>query len=122
MSDVQVIDGEALHYVQAPGRLRADPLEGLAAAESLRIVRLSAAEGTRYAHRHPSSAEVMYVVEGRGTVVAGDRRIPAGPGATIYVPTDVPHGIVPDGQDMVLACFFAHPDLDANTIEMGEIT
>lgn len=122
MPDVQVIDGAGLQYVQAPGRLRADPLAGLRAAESVRIVRLPAGGGKRFAHRHPASAEVMYVIAGRGTVVAGDRRIAAGAGDTIYVPTDVVHGLIPDGEDMLLACFFAHPDLDANTVEMGEIT
>lgn len=59
-------------------------------------------------HRHPDSAELLYVVSGRGELTdvtlgppPGDRRkaatrmpVEVGPGSAIYVPADVVHGFV----------------------------
>ena len=123
MTDIRVIANGNLHYEPAPGRDRADPLQGLGAdAESVRIVRLSPGV-RRFAHKHPHSAEIMYVVDGTGEVRSGDDRVSVATGDFIYVPTDVTHAMLPaDGTEMLLVCFFAHPDLEDNTVEMGEIT
>ena len=64
----------------------------------------------------------MYVVDGAGEVRSGDDRIPVATGDFIYVPTGVTHAMLPaDGTEMLLVCFFAHPDLEDNTVEMGEL-
>ena len=61
-----VTPGHELHFDELPGRDSADPLLGLGAASSIRIVRLHPGR-TRQAHRHPHSEEIVYVRTGHGT-------------------------------------------------------
>jgi quercetin dioxygenase-like cupin family protein len=102
---------------QLEGRRSADPLAGLPADSSLRVVRLHRTAG-RHAHVHPHSEEVVYVVAGTGHVWIEGERSPVTPGDVVHVPTGAAHATVPDpGSDMELVCFFPHPDLSANLTE-----
>ncbi len=113
-----VVRDDSLRYAELPGRLSADPLS--AAADhgcSVRVVRIAA--GPRMPHVHRHSAEVVYVVSGAGTAWEGDRATAVTAGDLIVIPAGTPHATVATGEDdLVLVCFFPHPDLSANLEEL----
>jgi quercetin dioxygenase-like cupin family protein len=104
-----------------PGRVSADPFEGVATQGfSMRVVRVGA--GTRSPHRHPHSQEAIFVVEGTGMLWEDGvtRRFEAGDCALIE--TGVAHATVPDpGTGMELVCFFPLADLEHNLEELGDM-
>jgi quercetin dioxygenase-like cupin family protein len=107
-----------LDFAQLPGRLSADPLPpGLDVGASARIVYI--APGPRTPHVHPLSAEVVYVAAGTGTAWEDDVATRVGEGDLVVIPPGVPHATVASGtSDLVLVCFFPHPDLAANIQEL----
>jgi quercetin dioxygenase-like cupin family protein len=129
-----VVPAGTLAFAQLPGRLSADPLaagptagttagptDGPTAGPglgcSVRVVRI--APGPRTPHVHPHSAEICYVVEGTGTAWEDDVATPVGAGDLLVVPPGVPHATVASGtSDLVLVCFFPHPDLTGNIQEL----
>ncbi|HSF87032.1 MAG TPA: cupin domain-containing protein [Acidimicrobiia bacterium] len=115
-----VTPGHELHFDELPGRDSADPLLGLGAASSIRIVRLHPGR-TRQAHRHPHSEEIVYVRTGHGTAFLDGTPCRVAPGDVVHVPPGVPHATIPDtGELMELICFFPHPSL-ANNLEETDI-
>lgn len=103
-----------LMFTPLDGRRSADPLVGLRADSSVRVVRLRRTGGRR-AHLHPRSEEVIYVAAGTGHVWIDGRRSPVAAGDVVHVPRGAVHATVPDrGSDMELVCFFPHPDLSVN--------
>ena len=115
-----VVRGSGLDFVRLPGRRSADPLHGagIDTGASVRVVRI--ASGPRTPHVHPLSAEVAYVAEGAGTAWEGDEPTALGPGDLLVIPRGAPHATVATGPaDLVLVCFFAHPDLAANLRELA---
>lgn len=112
-----VFDGSQLAFRELAGRLSADPLPPGEAPCSMRVVRI--APGPRTPHLHPHSVEVMYVVAGTGTTWQDDVPSRVKAGDVVLVPTGVPHASVADGAgELVLVCFFPHPDLAANVVEL----
>ena len=114
-----VVPAASLDFAQLPGRLSADPLPAeLALGASARVVRI--APGPRTPHVHPRSAEVVYVAGGTGTAWEDDVPTRVGVGDLVVVPPGVPHATVASGtSDLVLVCFFPHPDLAANIEELS---
>jgi quercetin dioxygenase-like cupin family protein len=113
-----VVPGGSLDFTALPGRFSADPIPpGLDVGASARVVWIG--PGPRTPHVHPHSAEVVYVVEGTGTAWEDDVPTRVGPGDLVVVPAGVPHATVASGPgDLVLVCFFPHPDLAANIEEL----
>ena len=113
-----VVPGGSLEFGALPGRFSADPLPpGLDVGVSARIVRI--APGPRTPHVHPLTAELSYVAGGTGTAWEGDVATEVGEGDLVVVPAGVPHATVASGtSDLVLVCFFPHPDLAANLEEL----
>ena len=113
-----VVPAGALHFDALPGRLSANPLPpGLDVGASARVVRIP--PGPRSPHVHPLSAEVVYVAGGTGTAWEDDVPTRVGEGDLVVVPAGVPHATVASGtSDLVLVCFFPHPDLAANIEEL----
>lgn len=104
-------------FRELPGRLSADPLAGVAdAGASVRLVRLVPGSDRR-PHRHPRSAEVMYVAEGSGRAWQDGEVQPASAGDVVLIPRGVPHMTVPESA-MLLVCFFPDPDLATNLEEL----
>ena len=116
-----VIRHRTLQFAHLPGRSAADPLLHVAAASSVRIVTLDGAT-RRQAHRHPHSEELMLIVAGHGVVWIDGMAEPVGPGDVVHVPAAAAHAtLCQAGTAMEIACFFPHPDLDANQIETDQI-
>jgi len=44
-------------------------------------------------HHHEKAEQVLFVVSGRGAITLGDRKVEAGPGATVHVPRRTVHSI-----------------------------
>lgn len=107
-----------MQFTELTGRRSADPLpQGVETGCSVRVVRIAA--GPRTPHVHPHSAEVAYVAEGAGTAWEGDVATDVTVGDLLVVPAGVPHATVATGSsDLVLVCFFPHPDLVANIEEL----
>lgn len=114
-----VVPTGSLQFDALPGRLSANPLPpGLDVGASARVVRI--APGPRTPHVHPRSAELVYVAGGTGTAWEGDVPTRVGEGDLVVVPAGVPHATVASGtSDLVLVCFFPHPDLAANIEELA---
>lgn len=109
-----VIPREALTFQQLDGRSSADPLAGdLATALtpepgcSVRVVRV--APGARTPHRHPSSAEVVYVADGEGVAWEDGLRTTVRTGDLIVVPRGTAHATAAAAAGLVLICFFPAP-------------
>lgn len=114
---MSVQPGRALHFHELVGRRSADPLPADVDGCSMRVVRI--APGPRTPHLHPHSVEVMYVAEGSGTTWERDVASPVGPGDVVVVAAGAPHATVSAGPgELVLVCFFPHPDLASNTVEL----
>ncbi len=108
-----------LRFAALPGRASADPLDGVGAASSVRIVRLHRTKGRR-AHVHPRSEEIMYVIAGTATVWIDGVRERVRAGDVVHVPAGAAHATVPDADtDVELVCFFPDPDLASNLAETG---
>lgn len=106
-----------LELAALPGRMAADPLPA-AADHGLTVRVVVVAEQRRTLHLHPRSAELIYVVEGRGEHWQGDERRAVAAGDLVLVPAGVPHAsVAAPGAPLRLVCVFPRPDLAANVEE-----
>jgi quercetin dioxygenase-like cupin family protein len=106
-----------------PGRLSADPFGDSPEAQGLstRIVRLWGG-GRRSPHRHPRSAEVVYVAEGHGIVWVDGSAAPVSAGDVCLIPRGLPHATLPEPEtEMSLICFFPDGELETNLEELDEL-
>ncbi len=118
---ITVVPSAELSFAALPGRLSANPFDklvGLDAGVAVRIVTMTA-DPDRTAHVHPQSVEVIYVAAGTGVAWCEDGETRVSPGDLMLVPAGTPHATLPDaGEEMLLICFFPHPDLAANIVEL----
>jgi quercetin dioxygenase-like cupin family protein len=113
---MHIVRTAELAFGQLPGRLSADPLAGLdVGAMTIRFARLAA--GPRAPHRHPLSAEAIYVIEGNGTHWQDGETERVGPGDVVLVSAGVAHATIPDSE-MLLYCVFPVASLDGNVEEL----
>ena len=117
---LKVTRSTQLRFKALPGRDSADPFEPHDddATLSLRVVKMSS-DPLRSAHVHPHSAEAVYVATGKGTLWVEGERISIQAGDTFLVPAGAKHATLPDSDsEMELICFFPHPDLSQNILEI----
>jgi len=63
-------------------------------------------------HVHPGEEEIVYVVAGRGRLVAADGAVELEPGVSVYIPPGVSHATVAyEGAQLELICSFSPPVL-----------
>ena len=63
-------------------------------------------------HVHPGEEEIVYVVAGRGRLVADDNVVELEPGVSVYIPPGVSHATVAsEGSQLELVCSFLTPVL-----------
>lgn len=53
-------------------------------------------------HLHHREEETFYVLEGRLTFFSGDQQIQAGPGTSVFLPREIPHGFRADTAAKIL--------------------
>ncbi len=88
-------DGEVL-LLRRPGGgqvvIKVDPVN----TGSMRVAMGTQQLPVRYripVHRHEHQDEILFVHQGKGTGIVGDKRLPVEPGTTIYIPHGVWHGV-----------------------------
>ncbi|MCU0798419.1 MAG: cupin domain-containing protein [Candidatus Thermoplasmatota archaeon] len=60
--------------------------------------------GTIPLHDHPWEHEI-YILQGKGTALYGDRKVDIASGDVIFIPGNEPHGYINDGkEDLVFLC------------------
>ncbi len=72
-------------------------------------------------HIHAHETEGFYVVDGELTMVIGELRFRAGPGAFGYVPIDVPHAFRVESPTATFLTFITPPGLEGYFEELGEV-
>lgn len=113
-----VVSSASLRFAELPGRSSADPLPaGTDDAGSVRVVRI-APGAVRTPHRHPRSAEVIWVAAGAGHAWEDGVTTPVTAGDLVVVATGVPHATLPGPAGLTLVCFFPDPDLASNREEL----
>lgn len=89
-------EGEVRH-LRPPGRsgsvtLKVDPVN--TGSKHLALGTQELIPGGRIpTHLHECQEEILVVQSGRGTAILGDERFPVEPGSTVYIPSQVWHGI-----------------------------
>ena len=54
-------------------------------------------------HKHPTTDELFYIVEGKGEFTVGNESVLVGPASVVYGPADVFHGLINSGNsDMIV--------------------
>ena len=119
---ISITNSDELQFRTLPGRASADPFESREGMNeinlSVRVVKVYS-DPERSAHVHPNSAEAVYVAAGNGTLWAEGVGFEIQRGDTFLVPAGTKHATLPDpGSEMTLICFFPHPDLSKNIVEM----
>lgn len=62
------------------------------------------------AHVHATQEEMVYVLAGRGRLLAGDTVVDLRPGTALRIPAGIEHGAVNDGDEpLELLCVFTPP-------------
>ncbi|OAI43209.1 hypothetical protein AYO41_02575 [Verrucomicrobia bacterium SCGC AG-212-E04] len=64
-------------------------------------------------HQHHEADEVLFVLEGTGIGVLGDKRLPIEKGSAIFVPTGVWHGVENPDRELQLLWVVAPPGLES---------
>jgi quercetin dioxygenase-like cupin family protein len=64
-------------------------------------------------HQHQEADEVLFVLEGTGFAVLGDKRMPLEKGSAIYIPKGVWHGVENPDSELLLLWVVAPPGLEA---------
>ena len=71
-------------------------------------------------HQHPQQDECFFVLEGSGTLTAGEATKPIRATDLILVPAQVPHALVADGGSRLVLLFFKAPA--TTSAAPGELT
>jgi mannose-6-phosphate isomerase-like protein (cupin superfamily) len=69
-------------------------------------------------HLHEREDEIIFIRMGTGIATLGDREIPVGPGATVYVPKGVWHGLRNNGPDILgMSATYSPPGFEQSPIQ-----
>lgn len=98
-------------FIPAPGRKIAELISASATeAEGVtcRVVEIYPEQegGDRQPHIHPDMEEVIFVLEGIGSVWVEDHEEKIVPHDLLVVPKKVPHRVINPGGQLKLLCFF----------------
>lgn len=64
-------------------------------------------------HLHQREDEIIFIRMGKGIATLGDREVPVGPGATVYVPQGVWHGLRNNGQETLgMSAIYSPPGFE----------
>lgn len=107
---LQADDGEFLvsGRRRAPMRIKVD--SRAAAGATMSMLMSEVAPGANIpVHLHRNEDELIFIHTGEGVVTLGDRRIAVQPGAVLYAPREVWHGIDNTGSTTVTWCAIYSP-------------
>ena len=104
--------GEHLVHFRNPGNIfiKADPVKG---SKNLAFGTQQVPVGAGIPiHIHFEADEAFYVLEGGGTFILDDARLPFEKGGTIFIPKNSWHGFANPDQELLLLWIMAPPGLD----------
>ena len=110
--------------LELPGRTSLEPVSGTIGSKvTLRIAEIAVpqpGDPTRGPHLHDGFEECIYVLKGRGLMVAESGEIPIKPGDIVLIPPNEKHMTRNAGNEpLILLCFFPEPDVTRRTTEFG---
>lgn len=118
---LQADEGESLvsGRRRAPMRIKVDSRVAHGATMSM-LVSEVAPGASIPVHHHTYEDEIIFIHAGRGMLTFGDATIPCGPGAMLYAPKGVWHGIENTGVDTIAWCaIYSPPGLEQYFREVG---
>ena len=110
--------------LELPGRTSLEPVSGTIGSKvTLRIAEIAVpqpGDPARGPHLHDGFEECIYVLKGRGLMVAESGEIPIKPGDIVLIPPNEKHMTRNAGNEpLILLCFFPEPDVTRRTTEFG---
>jgi len=107
-----------------PGRTSLEPVSGTIGSKvTLRIAEIAVpqpGDTARGPHLHDGFEECIYVLKGRGLMVAESGEIPIKPGDIVLIPPNEKHMTRNTGNEpLILLCFFPEPDVTKGTTEFS---
>jgi mannose-6-phosphate isomerase-like protein (cupin superfamily) len=107
-----------------PGRTSLEPVSGTIGSKvTLRIAEIAVpqpGDPARGPHLHDGFEECIYVLKGRGLMVAESGEIPIKPGDIVLIPPNEKHMTRNTGSEpLILLCFFPDPDVTMRTTEFS---
>lgn len=109
--------GEILRRPNGRVIVKVDPKTG-SARLAMGTQELNPGAGIRL-HKHDNADEILYIQHGNATALLGEDRSPVGPGATIFIPRGVWHGVDSTGQEVQLLWTVTPPGLEGFFREIG---
>lgn len=109
--------GEILRRPNGRVIVKVDPRTG-STRLAIGTQELNAGAGIRL-HKHDNADEILYIERGSATALLGESRTPVGPGATVFIPRGVWHGVDSTGQEVQLLWAVTPPGLEGFFREIG---
>lgn len=104
---------------RAPMRIKVDSRIAHGAAMSMLVSEVAPGAAIPV-HHHTQEDEIIFIHSGQGVLTFGDSTIPCGPGAMLYAPRGVWHGIENTGSDTIAWCaIYSPPGLEQYFREVG---
>ena len=104
---------------RAPMRIKVDSRVAKGAAMSMLISEVAPGASIPV-HLHKNEDELIFIHTGSGLLTLGDQRIPSQPGAMLYAPKGVWHGVQNTGSDTLTWCaIYSPPGFEQYFIEVG---
>ena len=107
-----------------PGRTSLEPVSGIIGSKvTLRIAEIAVpqpGDPARGPHLHDGFEECIYVLKGRGLMVAESGETPIRPGDIVLIPPNEKHMTRNTGNEpLILLCFFPEPEVTQGTTEFS---
>ena len=70
-------------------------------------------------HTHEVEEEILYVISGRGAIIAGEEEIPLEPGVAVLIPPGTPRQIRGDGRETLRVVTVFSPPMVPSAFDPG---
>jgi mannose-6-phosphate isomerase-like protein (cupin superfamily) len=71
-------------------------------------------------HTHEGEEEILYVISGKGAIIAGEEEIDFEPGVAVLIPPGVPHRIRADGEETLRVVTVFSPPVVPGAYDPGQ--
>ena len=71
-------------------------------------------------HTHEAEEEILYVISGRGAIIAREEEIPFEPGVAVFIPPGTPHRIRADGEETLRVVTVFSPPVVPGAYDPGK--
>jgi quercetin dioxygenase-like cupin family protein len=71
-------------------------------------------------HTHKAEEEILYVISGRGALIAGEEEVLFEPGVAVLIPPGIPHRIRVDGEETLRVVTVFSPPVVPGAYDPGK--